>query len=531
MNVFLCCFGAFSLTLCRFASSQMIQNPTSKNNSKGQIEDYFSERLLNFDLEETYVLYYNNFDLYVTDIKTNEKIYVENTSYPFNKNDDSLHIYNHYFGNSSRFLCSDGEYLWEPNYPDYRIGFDEAFFGVSDFSDEESIDSIPSYANAITNSEYFLRLADNHGHNGTAICGLVSLQILCGYFDVFYSDSFIPEKWDRLAVESISSPINWNDWSKMPGGGLDSDQINDSRMIHHLLDYVTSFNPLVEFTGMSFLQQKRVLSHYLNEQSIGYSFAYSEGNPVDCNNNYSKTIIKQAIDNNYPVIANGSRHSTVAFAYDDDYVYVHTGWGFCTRSEWSVFTSYDATFTPSAIYLIPSQTTHSHSNNFYSSATNCFYCSCGLLLGSRVANNSYLAFPTTPTPTPDSFSYNSGFNAIFTFSNSYKNLYNEIIIKEYGYIIISMTTPIHAVTLEAHASFDTEYNPNCEINYIDSTGSIIYSYLLSEYTELRFLSSTDLVISLNCPQNVKKIAIKVNGSPFNPTNNKLSIKKLVLSIC
>lgn len=498
-----------------------------KDNKKREI-------LMNCDLLEQFELFYDDHSCFVVDLNTGKEIFYSNDfTYPYS-NKNYFHIFNDHLMSNARFLCTDGEYVWDPNFDGYQLPLNEAFYGVSSFPDNYiPITSIPTNATAIEAYDYYLKLKAWHGLNDCNACTLISIQMLMGYYDCFLFDSFVPEKWDKIPAQSITSVSNWRDWDQSPGTGSAFSNTIDSRMRDYLLDYtINHVNPFIETLGLTFTDQRTVLNYYMQQRDIAYTLTYSEGNPSDLLSNYSKTIIEEGIDNNQPVIANGGYHSVVAFAYDDDFVYVHTGYGDCAALEWHYFTDWDFTYLPSAMYIsLP--LSHSHCNNYYSTATNHFYCSCGHQMFGNLTNINSLLLPSLPSQSIVTSNYHDGFNAQFTYTNTYYSN-GELIIDGDGYCLISSTTPIYGIFLECYSSVSiaspTNIYPSFWIEFEKENGDEIYSYDCVAYSDL--INSSYLYhryIALNSYYTTKRIRIRVQLN-WN-YSAKIHIKKLVLAIC
>ena len=278
------------LLFCISFSNYSFENPKkSFKNGENLIEEY----LYDSNFKESYLLKY--FKNYATIYKKDsmEKVY-ETTSfiYPFGQ-DKYFHIFNENTQSDLLFLCSDGNYIWEPSNTETRIKIDECYNAVSDFQPNATyIDSVPDNATKIQNYNYFLNLKERHGDNINSICTLVAIQILSSYFDTFYNDNFVPEIWDYLSTENVYNPIDWTNWSTSPGAGYQNFP-KDSRMINYLLDYTRgNVAHNIESVGLTYFQQRDVLNYYLNSNNISYSLNTSAGNLSDVVNNKAKTIIQ-----------------------------------------------------------------------------------------------------------------------------------------------------------------------------------------------------------------------------------------------
>lgn len=291
-------------------------------------------------------------------------------------------------------------------------------------SDEE--DAALEAAVKIPNYEYFFHLNGKYGLNDSSVCTMVALQIVLGYYDSFINDGIVPEEWDVPAYSQIENPSSWEDFDDSPGTGSrgTAGRPQDDRMLDHLVDICTDeFDPDIESSGTTMLIEQDVLEYYLNERGLSssqYSIEIADdGSRPDTEYlNPARTIIKQAIDAGRPVFANGCHHATVAFAYDDDYVYVDTGWGYVGKTEWDAFLCDGSSeYHPNAMDL-EIELAHSHSDNYV--ANDGFYCSCGqkhdsdgLSFSDLNLPNSALGYTKTVTIGSDedeiSVSYNRGY--------------------------------------------------------------------------------------------------------------------------
>lgn len=226
----------------------------------------------------------------------------------------------------------------------------------------------------IDNAFYFERLGNRHANNTSGTCTVISIEILLGYYDTFVNDNIVDEQYDRPAVESISSSTpTVRDFTTSPG----VDSTTDGSFHNYLCDIATNeIGDDPRSGGMSNGNQKRLLTKYLDKRGIQYKTHSSDGNMADLFSNKAKGVIKDTINANRPVIANGEGHSTVAFAYNDKMVWVHTGWGYAAATPWRTFESgaffnyYAAAFDLQEI----SKNNHVHSDNYYATNKNLYIC-------------------------------------------------------------------------------------------------------------------------------------------------------------
>jgi len=283
-------------------------------------------------------------------------------------------------------------------YSDYSLGFEfayydqeaDGFFSVDDnvlnnnsisdyYSTQEKsagnyyrdID-VPSNAQVITNAFYFERLGSKHGLNSKGTCTIVAAQMLLGYYDTFANDYIVDDDYDVIARQFINKATpQITDFSTSPGT---DDSGNGNSRFH---DYLVSIakNEIgddPEVNGMSTINQIKLMKNYLQKREMNFTLSTSEGNWGDIISSRAEMIIRTGIDNNRPVVSNGTEHSTVAFAYDSDYVWVHTGWGFVAATPWSTFESNMFSNYSAGCIDIVSITEHTNSDNYYAYNKNLF---------------------------------------------------------------------------------------------------------------------------------------------------------------
>ena len=226
----------------------------------------------------------------------------------------------------------------------------------------------------IPNSFYFERLYDYHGHNESGICAIIALQIILGYYDTFCNDSIVNDTFD-VETKTYTSVYSVDEFEQSPGAGQ---MYEDERFRDYLLNLAFTVNGVTPVNnGMTNNQQIALLQSYLNGTGLSYSLNYCEGNIIQDISGYAKTVIRNAIDQGRPVIANSISHSMVAYGYDDTFVYVHTGYGYVSATPWSTFEAGLFEFASIGAIDINFSCSHFHSNNYYSYFTNDYYCPCG----------------------------------------------------------------------------------------------------------------------------------------------------------
>lgn len=236
---------------------------------------------------------------------------------------------------------------------------------------------VTSDAHIIDSSFYFENLGYRHAWNYNGTCTIVALEILLGYYDTFSSDLIIEDYYDTPTSENIGNSRSITSFTQSPG--VDNSLMDD----HDFHDYLCTVardevgdDP--EQDGMTTGNQISLLKKYLSKRNVSYSLSTSEGNVGDIWTQRALGIIKDGIKSNRPVIANGSKHSVVAFAYDNDYVWAHTGWGWVGATPWSTFESgLFSNYSAGAIDL-HYDGSHVHSDNYYSTNADLYICPCGV---------------------------------------------------------------------------------------------------------------------------------------------------------
>lgn len=241
---------------------------------------------------------------------------------------------------------------------------------------------VSSKAHVAKDYYYFEKLGKMHAWNSKGTCTIVSSEILLGYYDTFFSDFFVDEKYEVRSQQNMASEnYTTKDFNQSPG--VDNYLQDDHDFHDYLVDIArdeVGDNPEVD--GMNTMNQVKLIKNYLEKQGISYKLNTSEGNLGDIWTQKAIGIIKEGIDNGRPVISNSSGHSTIAYAYDDEYVWVHTGWGWTGATPWStyqsgLFTNYSA----GCIDLIYTGR-QNHSDNYYCYNRNEYICPCSQKLTS-----------------------------------------------------------------------------------------------------------------------------------------------------
>lgn len=313
---------------------------------------------------------------------------------PFDYNRDTLKIYDedclgfrycYYDNNLNDFVMYNN-----------NIGFTKSvinFYTTNNILPGEYSSDIPisSSANKISNYQYFYNLNDFHGENQST-CVIIAAEMLLGYYDTFLSDLIVDETFDVNTTEQINKVnFNWRDFNQSPG--VDSMSLG----INHFHDYFvdickTELNIDPIGRGLYYSDLISLLDIYLEKfPSYNYNLITSEGNVADLLTQRIVALIKNAIDNDRPILVGGQGHATVAFAYDENYVWVHTGWGFVGATPWSTFTN----ISQFEIFCVDLDfnLSHVHSDNYYNEALDQYLCPCGAKYTTTTISPSDFNFP------------------------------------------------------------------------------------------------------------------------------------------
>lgn len=100
-----------------------------------------------------------------------------------------------------------------------------------------------------------------------------------------------------------------------------------------------------------------------------------EDNWSDTTNNNCSNHLKEAIDANKPVFVGAAGHATVAFAYDDNYVYVHSRWEDIRRTPWAAYDTnfFDFFGGPHTVDVTVFSTNHYYSDTYFSTFLNQYF--------------------------------------------------------------------------------------------------------------------------------------------------------------
>lgn len=269
-----------------------------------------------------------------------------------------------------KYAYVDDNYIFnikENNYFDKKI-IDEIELSNDEVGKYRLFQDYGDDTKFIENYFYFDNLHSRHGENKKGTCAIVAMQILLGYYDTFINDNIIFENYDKISAENET---DISKFKQSPGSGDE---------FHTYLINFCKYNDISkDGIGMNVKQEKDLGEKFLKSMNIDFDYKWVEGNWLDGINNSCSKHIKEAINNNRPIFVGAAGHATVAFAYDEKYVYVHSGWGDVRRTPWETYNTKisDFAFNPHSFDITNIKTPHKHSNNYYSKNTNKTLYPCG----------------------------------------------------------------------------------------------------------------------------------------------------------
>lgn len=221
----------------------------------------------------------------------------------------------------------------------------------------------------IDNAFYFENLNHFHGNNTKGTCGIVAIQILLGYYDTFFNDHIIPENYDS-AIGGYKNDIV--SFTQSPGSG----QAFHDNLISFAAEKGITNNGI----SMDIGQERDLTVQYLESQGIDFDYKWIEGNWSDTTSNAAANHIREAINRGNPVFLGAAGHATVAYAYDSNYIYVHSGWGDVRRTPWSTVSTnfFDFWGGPHTVEVQYIKSAHYHSDNYFSFTLEKYLCPCGM---------------------------------------------------------------------------------------------------------------------------------------------------------
>ena len=231
----------------------------------------------------------------------------------------------------------------------------------------------------IPNHFYFEKLRFLHGYNPNNICTIIAAQIIFGYYDTFHDDTIVDSKYETGGGTRSDSKDLKDFFGQGTGNASKDTSQSDQRFRDYLIDLAyQATGKEIDIIGAYTPDQVTLVNAYLEKKGISYKLNYIATFSDSQETGKVMEIIKTGINEGRPVIVNGAGHSTVAYAYDDLYVYVHDGNGTIGAVPWRIY----AEILTEGLYdtgVIDIEMTgpHVHSDNYYSNYYGEYYCPCG----------------------------------------------------------------------------------------------------------------------------------------------------------
>lgn len=335
----------------------------------------------------------------------------------------------------------------------------------------------------VPNAYFFTSLWSGHGNNYDSMCGVVSAEIILNYYDTFENDKIVPEEFEIKATTNTKNTKNLIDFFRSPATGTNNrSDINGQRFVEDLVGVCTSaIGHTPVGNGLYTTEQIKFIKQYMDNAGVNYTMNTCEGNWADRITNRTVSFIKNTINAGRPVISNGTGHSTVAYGYDSDYVFVHTGWGYVAATPWSTFTTsmFDFEWDVGAIDIEVNE--HFHSDNYYSSHFEQYLCPCDVSLNHHVFTpdsygfeNQYFFERKTKTYTFDNEIITTNRLRCGYIENSFINLSARRQNAGEAYLQYQTNTNIQKIVTHVSYWGTKEYfsvNAKIEIQYWDATTS------------------------------------------------------------
>lgn len=301
---------------------------------------------------------------------------------------------------------------------------------------ENSVNNQPGvFQTNYYSSYYFNNLKTNFANNSHGTCAYVAASMLLSYYDTFWSDRIILEKYDAVSsftkensdnvdkglpsLDTLSPGIKFEPSSEV--NQLTNNQYlefvednKDEYFQSYLIDLaIKKFGDLIFDTSDSFgltcSNLAGLLSTYFTLNHLMYTVEYFNENTIPSVQDRKQAVI-DLVTSGIPVVIfadkgeDGSSHAMIAYDYgyeEDDLqydLYVHTGWGSDTDGtalSHANFTDLGYKQITGFIYLEIENITHFHSNNYVANDGTTF-CSCNYVVPRElVIENNYLDFAPT----------------------------------------------------------------------------------------------------------------------------------------
>lgn len=253
-------------------------------------------------------------------------------------------------------------------------------------------------------SYYFYNLNENFGNNEVGSCGYVAMAMLLSFYDTFWDDNIIDERFDK--IESLDTS-NLSNTLVSPGIKKDNpNNVSPSSVYYNEMQYLSSndyFHPFLicyaedklnyyekygttypcQMMGVDF---KPLLEEYLYEykQFKKSDVEVEYFNETNVLNNFLIPRIKQGIPVVLYMLSTDGFHYVIAYDYDEtrNQVYCHFGWHEFKTANNSLYynhirlSSASDYFTYWSGFALKFNTAHNCSNNYFEVSSNEFYCPC-----------------------------------------------------------------------------------------------------------------------------------------------------------
>lgn len=340
-------------------------------------EGAFDELLYNIDIYS--IEGANKFELlqfeneYVIYDKEDDLIVENKTGFsPYNNYLDEFIIYLNTSEEETHYLYANETSIYDLNYSSV-LDKNQVETFAQDLSEESGkyylFDDYGDNAVLIKNSFYFEHLRGLHGNNTDGTCGLVAAQILLSYYDTFQNDNIIAEIYD----------VTTNFYEAIGRDSVDSPG-TDQNFYNYLEDFLVNNDIANSAISMNIYSEKDLIYKYVRSRGIAFAEKWVEGNYGDAMTNAASNSIRDAVNNDRPIFVGAQGHATVAYGYDDNYIYLYDGWGTVRRTPWSTTDTnmFNTNNSPHTVDII-NWTGHVHSDNYYYTKWGCAFCPCGYI--------------------------------------------------------------------------------------------------------------------------------------------------------
>lgn len=345
----------------------------------------------------------------------------------------------------------------------------------------------PSSSDELNIKNYFQNLYKYSPYNKNGSCGYVSFIQYLSYFDTFYNDNIIDDKYDKndgnksnIKEANKNSPgvERFTSYTGKLYNYANSNKNNDYQAYLMTLnnDYLNTNNS-ENFSSQISMENYQNLLKSINNLKLKFTYIngikkFGKGNhKTDESINFFDNYVKNKLDEGYPVILHiggdiietkdeigwnyEGYHSVVAYYYDDEGIHCNFGWG--SQYTDTVFSAPDY-YIIYAGYIDNNSLTHYHSNNY-------------------IINNNYLCG-----------CHEHNYNSYYEWKSYSKHLSyclcnNSI---EMGHIVKSSSTTsryMECILCGGDAEIGFTYNNirNNDVTYLENGNIIISDYLYNKY--------------------------------------------------